>query len=319
MNLTKVEKIIIAILVIGAILAAGIFFFIVPSYQKIEQANKRLDTLKTEQSQLNEKLARESTIDDEIKTAKKEAVELEGCFYPDLTTYEATEITQAYLKKCNLTTHTMSIDSLSTNVLELDYFEDVIVEYDLKNFSQSARGIDENALVEGQFKDGNKVYTVTYSNIDDIQILDDAGNLVEKEKYTDYMVKVYKKTLCKAAVETATTQTVGAVSVSFEVEGLYKDYLKFLDYVNDLDRATFLNGAEIPMTVTIDEEEDSETNYVDEAGQLLTGKEANGLEVKCEDDTPVKELSIELVFLCVEPMDALDTIDAAGTKIVVNQ
>ncbi|MGN0657175.1 MAG: hypothetical protein ACI4KR_10315, partial [Ruminiclostridium sp.] len=208
MNLTKVEKIIIAILVIGAILAAGIFFFIVPSYQKIQQANRRLDTLKTEQAQLNEKLARETTIDDEIKTAKKDAIELEGCFYPDLTTYEATEITQAYLKKCNLTTHSISINALSTNVLELDYFQDVVVEYDLKNFSQSARGIDENALLEGQFKDGNKVYTVTGSSVKDIQITDDAGNVVAPEKYTDYMKKVYKKTLCKIAVETATTQTV---------------------------------------------------------------------------------------------------------------
>ncbi|MGN0577232.1 MAG: hypothetical protein ACI4J4_01295 [Ruminiclostridium sp.] len=319
MNLTKVEKIIIAVLVIGAILAAGIFFFIVPSYQKIEQANKRLNTLKTEQSQLNEKLAREKTIDDEINTAKKEAIELEGCFYPDLTTYEATEIAQAYLKECNLTTHAINVNALSTNVLELDYFQEVVVEYDLKNFSQSARGIDENALVEGEFMDGGKKYTVSYSSVSDIQIMDDAGNVIDKEKYTDYMTKVYKKTLCKAAVETATTQTVGAVAVSFEVDGLYKDYLKFLDFVNDLDRATFLNGAEIPMTVTIDEDKDSDKKYVDEAGQELTGKEANGGETRCENDTPIKELSVELVFLCVEPMDELETIDAAGTQVVVNQ
>lgn len=319
MNLTKVEKIIIAILVIGAILAAGIFFFIVPSYQKIDKANKRLDALKTEQSQLNEKLARETTIDDEIKTAKKDAIELEGCFYPDLTTYEATEITQAYLKKCNLTTHTMSIDSLSTNVLELAYFQDVEVEYDLKNFSQSARGIDENALLEGQFEEGNKIYTVSGSSVKDIQITDDAGTVVDKAKYTENMKKVYKKTLCKIAVETASTQTVGAVTVSFDVEGLYKDYLGFLDFVNGLDRATFLNGAEIPMTQSIEEDEDSDKLYIDEAGQLLTGSEANGGEEICKDETPVKELSVELVFLCVEPMDELDKIDAAGTQVVVNQ
>ncbi len=319
MNLTKVEKIIIAILVIGAILAAGIFFFIVPSYQKIEQANRRLNTLKTEQAQLNEKLARETTIDDEIKTAKKDAIELEGCFYPDLTTYEATEITQAYLKKCNLTTHTMGINALSTNVLELDYFQNVEVEYDLKNFSQSARGIDENALLEGQFKEGNKIYTITCTTIKDIQITDDAGNVVDKAKYTENMKKVYQKTLCKYAVETATTQTVGAVVVSFEVEGLYKDYLSFLDFVNNLDRATFLNGAEIPMTQSIEEDEDSDKLYIDEAGQLLMGSEANGGEEICKDETLVKELSVELVFLCVEPMDELDTIDAAGTKVVVNQ
>lgn len=319
MNLTKVEKIIIAVLVIGAILAAGFFFFMFPSYQKIEKANKRLDDLKVEQAQLNDKLARENTIDEEIKTAKKEAIELEGCFYPDLTTYEATEITQAYLKDCNLETHAINVNSLSTNVLELDYFNDVVVEYDLKNYSQSARGIDENALLEGQFKDGNKVYTISYNGIKDIEITDDAGNVIEPAKYTDYMKKVYQKTLCKVAVESATTQTVGAVSVSFEIKGTYKDYLNFLDYVNNLDRATFLNGAEIPMTQSIKEEEDSDTLYIDEAGQLLVGSEANGGEEICKDDTIIEELSIQLVYLCVEPMDELEKIDAAGVDIVVNQ
>lgn len=319
MNLTKVEKIIIAILVIGAILAAGIFFFIVPSYQKIDKANKRLDGLKTEQAQLNEKLARENTIDDEIKTAKKDAVKLEGCFYPDLTTYEATEITQAYLKECNLETHSLSVTSLSTNVLELDYFTDVVVEYDLKNYSQSARGIDENALLEGQFKDGNKVYTVSCSSIHDIEIMDDEGNVIDPAKYTDNMKKVYQKTLCKVAVESATTQTVGAVSVSFEASCTYKDYLNFLDYINNLERATFINGAEIPMTITVQNDEDSNELYINEAGQLLAGSEANGGEIECKDDTPLTDMSINLVYLCVEPMDELEKIDAAGVSVVVNQ
>ena len=319
MNLTKVEKIIIAILVIGAILAAGIFFFIVPSYQKIDKANKRLDALKTEQSQLNEKLARENTIDDEIKTAKNDAVKLEGCFYPDLTTYEATEITQAYLKDCNLETNSLSVTSLSTNVLELDYFTDVVVMYDLKSYSQSARGIDENALLEGQFKDGSKVYTVSCSSIHDIEIMDDEGNVIDPAKYTDYMKKVYQKTLCKVAVESATTQTVGAVSVAFEASCTYKDYLNFLDYINNLERATFINGAEIPMTTTIQNEEDSDDLYVNEAGQLLVGSEANGGEIICKDDTPLTDMAINLVYLCVEPMDELEKIDAAGVSVVVNQ
>ncbi|MGN0657518.1 MAG: hypothetical protein ACI4KR_12095, partial [Ruminiclostridium sp.] len=114
-------------------------------------------------------------------------------------------------------------------------------------------------------------------------------------------------------------QTVGAVTVSFEVEGLYKDYLAFLDFVNDLDRATFLDGAEIPMTQTIEEDKDSDKLYIDESGQLLMGSEANGGEEICKDETPIKEIAVDLVFLCVEPMDELDKIDAAGVSVVVNQ
>ncbi len=319
MNLGKIEKTIIAVLVIGAIIGFGIFLFVVPSFQKIEKADKRYDSLLAEQQTIYEKLERENTIDDEIKTAKKESEELEGSFYPDLTTYEATEATLAYLKACNLDTHSISVSEMETYELMLESYEDVIVEYQLKTYSEDARGIDENALTEGQFRDGNKVYTVTYSGISDIQITDEEGNVIEKSKYTDTMVKVYNKSLCRAAQANETKQVVGAITLEFEVDGLYKDYLKFLDYVNDIERASILEDVTIPMTVEINESKDSENLYVDESGAVLTGSEANGGEVVCEDDTMLKDVEVKLTFYCVEPMEDLATIDAADEKIVVNQ
>lgn len=319
MNLGKIEKTIIAVLVIGAIIGFGIFLFVVPSFQKIEKADKRYDSLLAEQQTIYEKLERENTIDDEIKTAKKESEKLEGSFYPDLTTYEATEATLAYLKACNLDTHSISVSEMETYELMLESYEDVIVEYQLKTYSEDARGIDENALTEGQFKDGNKVYTVTYSGISDIQITDEEGNVIEKSKYTDTMVKVYNKSLCRAAQANETKQVVGAITLEFEVDGLYKDYLKFLDYVNDIERASILEDVTIPMTVEINESKDSENLYVDESGAVLTGSEANGGEVVCEDDTMLKDVEVKLTFYCVEPMEDLATIDAADEKIVVNQ
>lgn len=319
MNLGKIEKTIIAVLVIGAIIGFGIFLFVVPSFQKIEKADKRYDKLLAEQQTIFEKLERENTIDDEIKTAKKESEKLEGSFYPDLTTYEATEATLAYLKACNLETHGITVSAMETRDLMLESYEDVIVEYQLKTYSEDARGVDENALTEGQFKDGNKVYTVTYSGISDIEIADEEGNVIEKSKYTDMMTKVYNKTLCRAAMANETEQVVGAITLNFQVNGLYKDYLKFLDYVNDIERASLLEDVRIPMTIKIEEEEDSENVYVDEAGNILTGSEANGGEVTCEDDTMLKEIDVKLTFFCVEPMEDLATIDAADEKIVVNQ
>lgn len=319
MNLGKIEKTIIAVLVIGAIIGFGIFLFVVPSFQKIEKADKRYDSLLAEQQTIYEKLERENTIDDEIKTAKKESEKLEGSFYPDLTTYEATEATLAYLKACNLDTHSISVSAMETYELMLESYEDVIVEYQLKTYSEDARGIDENALTEGQFRDGNKVYTVTYSGISDIQITDEEGNVIEKSKYTDTMVKVYNKSLCRAAQANETKQVVGAITLEFEVDGLYKDYLKFLDYVNDIERASILEDVTIPMTVEINESKDSENLYVDESGAVLTGSEANGGEVVCEDDTMLKDVEVKLTFYCVEPMEDLATIDAADEKIVVNQ
>lgn len=315
MNLTKVEKIIIVILVVGGILAAGIFMFVKPAFEDIEKANKSLDSMKQQEIELNEKLARESTIDTEIKDAKKEAETLEGGFYPDLTTYEAVEIALAYLEDCGLSIDSIQTGSLSTKQLSLEQLVETPVVYDLKLYSQSARGTDEDALLEGQFKDGNKVYTVSVSDINDIQITDEDGNAVQPSKFTDTMKDAYKEALVSYAVESGISQVVGDTTVTFTVKGKYGDYLKFVDYIFDLERATYMESVSIPMTTSVSGDKDEV--YVDEAGNVVSGDKAEG-EVVCEDDTPV-EIDCEIHFLSVEQMEELETITAGNAEVVVNQ
>lgn len=315
MNLTKVEKIIIIILVVGGILAAGIFMFVKPAFEDIDKANKSLDSMKQQEIELNEKLARESTIDTEIKDAKKDAETLEGGFYPDLTTYEAVEIALAYLEDCGLSIDSIGAGTLSTKQLSLEQLVETPVVYDLKLYSQSARGTDEDALLEGQFKDGNKVYTVSVIDINDIQITDEDGNAVQPSKFTDTMKDAYKEALVNYAVQSGISQVVGDTTVSFTVKGKYGDYLKFVDYIFDLDRATYMEAVSIPMTTVASKDEDA--IYVDEAGNVISGDKADG-EVVCEDDTPV-EIDCEIHFLSVEQMEELETITAGNAEIVVNQ
>lgn len=315
MNLTKIEKIIIVILVVGGILAAGIFMFVKPAFDEIGKANNRLDSMKQEETELNEKLARESTIDTEIKDAKKDAETLEGGFYPDLTTYEAVEIALAYLEECDLTIDTIDTSELSTKRLNLEQLVVNPVVYDLKLYSQSARGTDEDALLEGQFKDGNKVYTVSAGSLQDIQITDEDGNVVEPGKYSDVMKDAYKEALVNYAVSSDVAQVVGDTTVSFTVRGEYGNYLKFVDYLFALDRATYMESVTIPMTTSVSGS--SGDLFVDEAGNIISGDKAEG-EVVCEDDTPV-EVECEIHFLSVEQMEELETIEAGSAEIVVNQ
>ena len=72
------------------------------------------------------------------------------------------------------------------------------------------------------------------------------------------------------------------------------------------------------MTTTIKEDEDSDAAYINEAGELMMGSEANGKEVLVEDDTEVT-VPVSITFLCVEPMESLKTVDANGTTVVVDQ
>ena len=316
MNLGKVEKIIIAVLVIGAIIGFGIFLFVVPSYNKIEQANKKYDNLVAEQQEVYGKLERENTIDNEIKEAKDAAKKLEGSFYPDLTTYEATEIALAYLKKCNLETNEISVTSLATSNLLLESYEDVEVEYDLKSYAAGARGIDENALTEGQFEDGGKVYTVSASNIANIEIIDSENNIIDKSKYTDMMKKVYNKTLCRIAAANETQQTVATIQLSFNITGKYRDYLDFLNYINSLDRATKLSDVTIPVTQSVSNDEDTK-NALEDIPAF--SDKIDDLDEICKDDTVIKDIAVNLVLFCVEPMEDLDTLQAGDASIVVNQ
>ena len=312
MNLSKIEKTFIIILVVGAIIAGGIFLFIMPAKDKIDSANSRLDALKAEVEALNAELAREATIDDEIKTAKTSAEKLEGTFYPDLTTYEAVEIVLAHLKANNLTTHTVEATLLTTADLALEVYVEEPVIYDLKLFSQSARGTDEDALLEGQFKDGNKVYNVVADTLTSVTITDENGTVVEISKYTDTMKEAHKEALCRLAASTQAKQVVGITEVTFEAIGKYADYLKFVDFVYGLDRATHMSEVEFPMTYDPeDEEEDELLEQVEE----ITGK---NLVVPVEDDTEVT-VPMTIKFFSVEQMEELETIDASGVQIVVNQ
>ncbi len=315
MNLSKIEKAFIIILVVGAIIVGGIFLFIMPAKDGIDAANSRHKTLVDEQTALNEKLAREATIDNEIKTAKEDATTLEGNFYPDLTTYEAVEIVQAHLNKCNLTTLGIEAAQLTTADLELEILDEKPVIYDLKTYSQSARGADDEALLEGQFKDGDKVYTITISDISNITISDENGNVIEPKDFTDTMTAAYKEALCKYAVTTETKQMVGVTEVALEVKGLYKDYLEFIDYIYDLDRASYMPEVTFPMTYTPEDDDTEEGEFAAAVEDVLDVE----VLLPVEDDTEVKELAVIIRFYSVEQMEELETIDASGTNIVVNQ
>ena len=307
MNLSKIEKAFVIILVVGIILVGGFILFIKPAYDTIGRAETRLKGLETERTNLYAELARESTIDDEVKEAKEAAKELEGGFYPDLTTYEAVEIAKAYVDQSGLETLSYSATRLSTYSLGLELFTPTEVVYDLKTYSKAARGVDENALLEGQFEDGGKIYTVSALGITDVSITDETGTKVEIKDYTDKMKEAHKQALCQCAVINGNRQVVGLTNVSFEVRGEYKKYLEFIDYLYDLDRATYMTNIVIPVSGAV----------VEESADPSVAPTVGGIAL-LEDDTIVNG-SFNLVLFSVEQMEELETIDVTGETIVVNQ
>lgn len=314
MNLSKIEKTFIIVLIVGIIIGVGVALFIVPANKEIKTAESRLTAIEKERDELYAELERETTIDAEIEEAQKEAEELEGAFYPDLTTYEAVEIVQAHLKKFELETLSIDAELLTTHKLELEYYTETPVLYDLKTYSQAARGNDD-ALLEGQFKDGNKVYTITANDISTVSIADaETGAVVEIKDYTDTMVAAHKEALVRAAASNKNVQTVGLTAVSFDVKGEYGKYLEFIDYIFGLERATYMPEVEIPMTYQVEDDDSEESAIIDEIEALLDTE----LVFACTSDTVI-EVPVTIYFFGVEQMEELETIEASGVEVVVNQ
>lgn len=330
MKLNKVEKIIIAVILLGLILVGGAFIFVVPSFNEIGKNSETLAANLLEKAELDNTLARLDTIDADIEAAKADAKKAEGGFYPDLTTYEVGEFIKAYLKAQNLDAHKMNISPLATRDITLETLLPADVEYELKDSAAAAKNVEGGeanapeayeegvAVVEGTFKDGGKDYKINVNSTIDVVITDSEGNEIAPSKYSDTMKKVYKAAVCRAVMTGDTRQTVGFVQAECEIEGKYGDYVKFIDHIYDLGRATMFETVKFPATIEIEEEGDSEAMYVSESGTLMQGSQANGKLTMVEDDTVIKE-ELTIVFLCVEPMEGIKDIDADGTKIVVDQ
>ena len=320
MKLNKIEKIILVVILLGLILVGGAFVFVVPSFNQINKNNDVLTKNLQEKAELDDRLARLNTIDADIDTQKSNAKKAEGGFYPDLTTYEASELAMAYLKSANLEAHEISIANLATRDLSLEYFVPAEVKYDLKESAAAAKSTDgdEVQLLEGEFMDGNKKYTIEASSILGVTIRDENGTEIDPAKYSDTMKKVYKAAVCKTVVTNSMRETVAYIQASYKVKGKYADYAKFIDHIYTLDRATMFTAVNFPSTTTIKEDKDSTTAYVGEDGTLAMGDEANGKQTMVKDDTVIEQ-ELTIIFLCVEPMEGLKTLDADGTKVVVDQ
>lgn len=325
MKLNKVEKIVITVILLGVILIGGTFMFVVPSFNQIGANGMVLAANIVEREELDLRLSRLDTIDADIDSQKKNAITYEGHFYPDLTNYEASEIAMALLKDSGLDTHAITINPITTEEITLEAFLYPEVTYTLKDYSAAAKEeTDENKLEEGQFMEGGKKYTAMANSVTEVVITDEAGETIDPSKYTDKMKWASKMALCKFVASSNLNQVVGVTKATYTVKGKYIDYKNFIDHIYSLDRATSFQEVIYPVTMTIsnedeDKDEDEPSEYfIDEGGTLRTKEEAAGKETFVEDDTIVSE-DVTIIFMSVEPMEEVKTLNIDGTNIVVDQ
>ncbi len=304
MKLNKIEKIVIAVLLTAGILTAGIIMFVLPAYQSIAKNNKELTSVQKELDDINTTLLRKDTIDKEIEDVRKEAEKLEGSFYPDLTTYEADEIVQAYMRANEMEVMSLSVSELSTTDIKVTAFSTTEVEYQLKTYSQAASALEETSAAEGEENAETTEITAEYD--ENGKIISINGTPIAKVE------EELRKLFIRANLLTLTQQTQTTAYMEVEIDGTckYGKYEEFIDYINDLERATYL--PEVKFTFTTSEKPEDNP---------LASADSMNERVDVDEDTILEFTGLTVCMYCVQPMgiDEMETIDVAGEKIVINQ
>lgn len=322
MNLSKIEKIIIMVLVVGGILALGIIFLCKPAYESIGRANNNLSKAQTDYDDLMARLTRLDTIDEDIAKVKESISELEDNFYPELTTYEAVEIALAQLKANDLETLSMAVAPATTQKINVETYTEVPLVYNLKTYAQNSKEIKEGevVLMDGQFLDDDKVYTVSVTNLANVSITNENGEVVEVKDYTDTMIDAYKEAVCRYASNGNLQQTVSAITVNFNVTGEYKKIMNYIDYLYNYEKATYLPTIALPVSIAIEPDEDG--NYLDDAGNEIKDIPAGteGTYIREYADTDVlKDVQISVLFYGVEQVEEVESLVIDGVTVVTNQ
>lgn len=322
MNLSKIEKIIIMVLVVGGILALGIIFLCKPAYESIGKANNNLSKAQTDYDDLMARLTRLDTIDEDIKKVKDSISELEDNFYPELTTYEAVEIALAQLKANDLETLSMSVTPATTQQINVETYTEAPLIYNLKTYAQNSKEAKEGevVLMDGQFLDDDKVYTVSITSLSNVSITNENGEIVEPKDYTDTMIDAYKEAVCKYASGGKLQQTVSAISVSFSVTGEYKNIMDYIDYLYNYEKATYLPNITLPVSLVLEPDDDG--NYFDDAGNEIKDIPAGteGSYVREYADTDVlTDVPISVYFYGVEQVEEVESLVIDGVTVVTNQ
>ena len=286
MKLSNKEKIILAVFLAIAILAAGFFLLVKPEYDKIETNKNSLKNADSQLQSMYQVLAREETIDGEIQAAFDKANKFAPYFYDDMSILDADELTRKILADANMTTKGLSIGDFTTSTLTVSDYVESIVTYPLKEYSGY---VPETGIDFSQF-------SIEYDENGNIRVPDELKNVM----------KDYLNTLL-----TTQSQTIGSISVNLTVEGTRANFLKFLDYIAGLEKATYIPSVSIDYTTAnaaAQQPENPAPNPGEEgAEQPQQPQQPANNETQIDENAEVS-VGITITYYCVKPMQAETTM-----------
>lgn len=151
MKLSKQERIGVLIIAVIIILGLGIFFFIVPKFNEMSDAQKKLDSKNKEYQQVIAKADTKDSLKDDIITAYKEGQDLADMFFEELTTYQADQELRAFLDQCkekkiNVVVESLDVTPPAVSTLSLSFFEEPEITYNLKTYATQGQTASDDEL-----------------------------------------------------------------------------------------------------------------------------------------------------------------------------
>lgn len=279
MKLTNKEMAILSVFLSIVIIVAGVFLFIMPEYEKIDPNRNSLESAKNQKDQIYQSLAREATIDQEIQDAIDQANVNALYFYDDLTTYEADVILREILEANNMSTKTLTVNSYTTSTLSVTDYIETIVTYPLKEYS----GFVDDRINAGEL-------TAEY---------DEDGNLIIPDDFMEKFEDALKEYM--TALLSTQTQTVGSITVTFTAEGRRGDFLNFLNYVADLERATHIDSTTISYTAVVTANNNNNAAAGNPEDVALPVANATSAEQTLTENSEISA-NVTMTFYCITPM-----------------
>ena len=298
MKLTNKEMIFLAVFLSIAIMIAGAFVFVLPEYEAIEPNKSSLQAARDERDRIYSSLAREGTIDQEIQDAIDQANKLSLSFYDDMTTYEADVLVREILEATNMTADSLSINSFAAVNLTVSDYVETVISYPLKEYSGYRS--DEIDIA---------AYPISY---------DEEGKIIIPDVYLEKYGEEQALTEYLTALLSTQSQTVGAITVTFTINGTRGNFLSFLNYVAALDRATYINSTTIAYTGMVSASSTNESNASsaeeegEEGEEAVTNAPAESTEQLLDGNAEISA-PISMTFYCIAPMQAMET-EAAETE-----
>ena len=281
MKLTNKEMAILSVFLSIVIIVAGLFLFIMPEYEKIDPNRSSLESAKNQKEQIYQSLAREATIDQEIQDAVDQANVNALYFYDDLTSYEADVILREILEATKMSTNTLTINSYTTSTLSVTDYVETIVTYPLKEYS----GFIDDRINAGEL-------TAEY---------DEEGNLIIPDDFMEKFEDALKEYM--TALLSTQTQTVGSITVNFVIEGRRGDFLNFLNYVADLDKATHIDSTTIAYTAAVSANNNAAAGNPDDVAPPVAN--AASTEQTLNDNSEISA-NVTMTFYCITPMKMME-------------